>query len=83
MVFTAAQTTTFFENAAQMGLENRVRVYLQDEGINDVDDLEEFTTSESWKQIIENCKRPQGSLMRRGDCRSKLLFVSGRSLSSA
>ena len=58
MVFTLAQTTAFFENAAQMGLENRVRVYLQDEGITDVDDLEEFATSESWQQIIENCKRP-------------------------
>ena len=58
MVFTGAQTTAFFENNVQMGLENRVRVYLQDEGINDVDDLEEFATNEAWSQVLENCKRP-------------------------
>ena len=58
MVFTVGQTTAFFENASQMGLENRVQVYLQDEGIEEVDDLEEFATNESWAQVLENCKRP-------------------------
>ena len=58
MVFTAAQTTVFFENNAQMGLDHRVRVYLQDEGIDDVGDLEEFAMDDAWSQVLENCKRP-------------------------
>ena len=48
----------FFENANQMGLANRTRVYLQTEGIVTVEDLAEFVTKESWVQVIENCKRP-------------------------
>ena len=58
MVFTNAQTTAFFENNDQMGLAARTRVFLQTEGITDVSDLEEFTTKESWSQVLENCKRP-------------------------
>ena len=58
MVFTAGQTTAFFENADQMGLPGNTRVFLQSEGITNVDDLEEFVTSDSWSQLLENCKRP-------------------------
>ena len=58
MVFTGAQTTSFFEDADQMGLANRTRVFLASEGITDVDDLEEFITKDSWDQVLENCKRP-------------------------
>ena len=58
MVLTGNQTTLFFENANQMGLANRTRVYLQTEGIVTVEDLAEFVTKESWVQVIENCKRP-------------------------
>ena len=58
MVFTVAQTTSFFEDADQMGLANRTRVFLQSEGITDVSDLEEFVKKDSWTQLLENCKRP-------------------------
>ena len=58
MVFTAAQITLFFEDATQMGLSHRTRVYLQGEGINHPDDLEEFADKDTWDQIVENCKGP-------------------------
>ena len=41
-----------------MGLVNRTSIFLQSEGITDVEDLSEFTTSDSWSQPLENCKRP-------------------------
>ena len=58
MVFTAAQITSFFQEAAQMGLPPRTRMYLQGEGIVNPDDLEEFVEKEAWQQIVEACKRP-------------------------
>ena len=58
MVFTGAQITSFFEDADQMGLSHKTRVYLQGEDINHPDDLAEFMDKETWDQIIENCKRP-------------------------
>ena len=58
MVFTNAQITSFFQDADQMGLSNRTRIYLQGEGIDHPDDLAEFLDKETWDQIIENCKRP-------------------------
>ena len=58
MVFTAAQQTSFYEDADQMGLSNRTRVHLRDEGIDHPEDLSEFTKKETWDQIIKNCKRP-------------------------
>ena len=58
MVLRASQNTSFFKDNDQMGLSNRTRVFLQSEGINDVEDLEEFTTKDSWAQVLENCKRP-------------------------
>ena len=61
MVFTAAQITSFFEDAAQMGLSNRTRLYIQGEGINHPDDLQEFAEKDAWDQIIENCKMPPQS----------------------
>ena len=58
MVFTNPQTPAFFTDAAQMALEDRTRLFLATEGITTMDDLKEFTTSESWKQILENAKYP-------------------------
>ena len=58
MVFTLNQQTAFFENDDQMGLPNRTRVYLKDEGIVSLGDLVEFIRDNSWSQIIKNCKRP-------------------------
>ena len=54
MVFTAGQTTAFFEDADQTGLPNHTRVFLQSEGITDVDDLQEFVTKDSWSQLLKN-----------------------------
>ena len=42
MVFTAAQTTAFFENADQMGIPHVTVVQLQQEGIATIDDLADF-----------------------------------------
>ena len=58
MVFTANQIISFFEDNDQMGLSNRTRVHLQSEGIIDPNDLAEFLKSNSWTQVLENCKRP-------------------------
>ena len=59
MVFTVAQTTAFFEDAAQMGIPNATRIQLQVEGIDAVSDLSEFD-SEDLKQIADNLRRPSG-----------------------
>ena len=58
MVFTLLQQTAFFEDNDQMGLSNRTRVFLQNEGIQHPRDLADFAKDEHWSQIIENCKRP-------------------------
>ncbi len=58
MVFTALQTTAFFENAAQMGLTNRTRLQsLLPEGIAFVADLAEWE-DDDWDQWYANCRRP-------------------------
>ena len=57
MVFTAGQQTSFFENAAQMGLSNRTRLQLQTEGIVDVADLAEWKSDE-WDAFASNCRSP-------------------------
>ena len=61
MVFTAAQTTAFFEAANQMAIPHATRVQLNNEGITSVDDLSEFD-EESLKQIAENLRRPTGRI---------------------
>ena len=61
-MLTVLQTTAFFESAAQMGLSNRTRLHLQDEGIVDVEDLRDFILNSSWDQIVSNCKKP-GQIM--------------------
>ena len=58
MVFTAAQTTTFFTEAAQMGLTNCTKDQLNSEGIETIDDLANFDDDEIWKQVISNYKNP-------------------------
>jgi len=57
MVFTAAQTTQFFTNDAQMALPNRTFQKLAGEGITTPDDLIDFYP-EAIKQITENLRRP-------------------------
>ena len=58
MVFGVAQGTAFSEDNDQIGLYHSTRLHLQSEGIVRPDNLIDFTESDSWKQIIENCKRP-------------------------
>ncbi len=57
MVLTAAQTTLFFEGAAQMAIPNATVLELFNEGINTVDDLSEFDT-DTIVQIAYNLRRP-------------------------
>jgi hypothetical protein len=57
MVLTAAQTTLFFEGAAQMAIPNATVLELFNEGINTVDDLSEFD-KDTIVQIAYNLRRP-------------------------
>ena len=41
-----------------MGLSNHTRLYLQSEGIIELDDLIDFVKKEAWDQVLKNCKRP-------------------------
>ncbi len=59
MPLTAAQTTAFFEEAAQMGIPNATVVQLQVEGIVSVDDLADFD-KDTIAQIAANLRRPAG-----------------------
>lgn len=61
MVFTAGQTTAFFEDANQMGIPNLTVVQLQVEGLAAVSDLEDFD-KETIEQIAVNLRRPAGRI---------------------
>ena len=53
MVLTAAQMTSFFENADQMGVQHAEVVQLALEGIQTVDDLADFD-KEALQQLADN-----------------------------
>ena len=53
MVLTAAQTTSFFENTHQMGVQHATVVQLALEGIQTVDDLADFD-KEALQQLVDN-----------------------------
>jgi predicted RecB family nuclease len=53
MPLTAAQTTAFFEQDAQMGISNETVVQLQQEGITTVDNLVNLD-KETMEQIAAN-----------------------------
>ena len=59
MVLTAAQTTTFFEHADQMGIPHTTVVQLRAEGIEAVTDLVDFD-KDSLQQLADNLRRPGG-----------------------
>ena len=59
MVFTAAQTTSFFEDADQMALEQNTHIELSNQGIDNVDDLKEFD-KESLKMVADSLSNPGG-----------------------
>ena len=55
MVLTAAQTTTFFENTDQMGVQHAMVVQLAQEGIQSIDDLADFD-KEALQQLADNLR---------------------------
>ena len=59
MVLTAAQTTALFKSADQMGVQHAKVVQLAQEGIQSVDDLDEFDT-EALEQLADNLQCPGG-----------------------
>ena len=59
MVLTAAQTTTFFENDAQIGIPHDTIIQLNVEGISVIADLTDFD-KDSTKQLACNLQRPGG-----------------------
>ena len=61
MVLTAAQTTSFFENADQMRIQHATVVQLALEGIQTVDDLADFD-KEALQQLADNLRRPGGKV---------------------
>ena len=61
MVLTAAQMTTFFEHADQMGIPHATVLQLQSEGITLVSDLADFNTT-SLQQLADNLRRPGGHI---------------------
>ena len=59
MVFTAAQTTAFFEDANQMAIPHATVVQLSTEGIDNVEDLGDFD-KDNLNQVATNLRRPPG-----------------------
>jgi len=55
MVWTAAQETAFFTEAAQMGLSAAARAALQAEGVTSIDSLAEFS-KEQFETIAHNLR---------------------------
>jgi predicted RecB family nuclease len=56
MPITVAQTTAFFEQAAQMGIPNATVVQLREEGIETVADLADCD-KETIEKIAASCRR--------------------------
>ena len=61
MVLTAAQTTAFFEDAAQMHIPHATVVQMQLEGIQAVADLADFD-KDSLEQLANNLHHPGGRI---------------------
>ena len=57
MVLTATETTSFFTDNANIGISARTRQAISDEGIMDVEDLEEFH-NDDLDHMVESFKRP-------------------------
>ena len=62
MVLTAAQTTTFFKHAKQMGIPHATVMQLQSEGITLVADLADFD-KDSLQQLVDNLRCPGGHVL--------------------
>ena len=59
MVLTAAQTTTFFEHAKEMGIPHATVMQLQSKGITLVADLVDFD-KDSLQELVDNMRHPGG-----------------------
>ena len=59
MVLTAAQTTTFFKHADQMGIPHVTVVQLQAKEITSISDLADFN-KDSLQQLADNLRHPGG-----------------------
>ena len=59
MVLNAAQMTSFFESADQMGVQHDPVIQLALEGIQTVDDLTDFD-KEALQHMADNLRRPRG-----------------------
>ena len=59
MVLTAGQQAAFFEDEDQMGIPAATRVRLVEEGIVDMQSLEEFN-KESLDEVVKNLRSPPG-----------------------
>jgi hypothetical protein len=59
MVLSAANTTTFFEDAVHMGIPHATVIQLQEEGIVIVDDIADFD-KDTIEQLAANLRRPAG-----------------------
>lgn len=60
-----------------MGLQVRTRVHLATEGIDMVEDLAEFAEEDSWRQVIDNCRRPPKILNAAGNLVEQEAFHLG------
>ena len=61
MVFTAGQTSAFFEHAGQMGIPHATVIQLVEEGIDEVQDLAEFDR-DALTQVADNLRCPGGRI---------------------
>ena len=61
MVFTAAQTTVFFESPDQMGIPHATMVQMQLEGIQSIADHADFE-KDSLQQLADNLRKPGGRI---------------------
>jgi hypothetical protein len=61
MPLSVAQTTAFFEAAAQMGIPNVTVFQLQEEGITAINNLSDFD-KDTIEQIAANLRRPAGRI---------------------
>ena len=75
MPFTAAQRTSFFTNATQMGLTNAQRNALQDEGLVNINDFEDFFSDEL-KSAFKNLRSANPPVPIPARASSRLITVS-------
>ena len=62
MVFTAAQTSAFFEDPDQMAIPHATVIQLSTEGIDNVDDLGDFD-KDNLNQVATILRRPPGGVV--------------------